>query len=72
MSESKYKYNQGDRVYFSMGDKLPKGWAKVCGSVGSVGPVLIIELEEKIDNYPYTHFYIVDAQVTTEPLENGK
>lgn len=60
------KHKQGERVYFEMGEKLPTGWGKVCGSVG---PVVIIELETPIPNYPYTHTYVLDAQIKTPPKE---
>lgn len=63
MSEQKYKQN--DRIYFSLGEKLPSGWGKVCGVIG---PVIIVELEQPIKGYDFTHTYIVDAQVTTPPL----
>jgi len=58
------KYKQNDRVYFEMGPQLPSGWGKVCGSVG---PVLIIELETPITGYAYTHTYVLDAQIKTPP-----
>ena len=60
----KTKYKQGDRVYFEMGEKLPSGWGKVCGSVG---PVIIIELETPISGYAYTHTYVLDAQIKKNP-----
>jgi hypothetical protein len=65
MNETNNK-KQGDRVYFVMGDKLPSGWGKVCGSVG---PVIIIELETPIQGYNFTHTYILDAQVKEPPKE---
>jgi hypothetical protein len=49
-----------------MGEKLPTGWGKV---VGMVGPVIIIELEKPITGYPFTHTYILDAQVKEPPKE---
>lgn len=63
---TKLKYNQNDRVYFKMGDKLPAGWGKV---TGVVGPVIIIELETPISGYPFTHTYIMDAQICEPPKE---
>lgn len=60
------KYNQGDRVYFSMGEGLPTGWGKVCGFVN---PVVIVELEKPIANYAYTHIYILDKQIVDAPKE---
>jgi hypothetical protein len=64
MSEGKYKHKEGDKVYFEMGEKLPSGWGKVCGIVG---PIIIIELKEKIPNYPFTHTYIIDSQIKEPP-----
>ena len=63
------KYKQGDRVYFEMGEQLPSGYGKVCGSVG---PVIIIELETSIKGYDFTHTYILDAQIKTPPVETPK
>ena len=60
----KYKYNQGDRVYFSLGESLPSGWGKICGIQGLV---YIIELESAVNDYPFTHLYIVDNQVVEPP-----
>jgi len=60
------KYKQNDRVYFVMGEKLPFGWGKVCGSVG---PVIIIELETPIAGYDYTHTYVLDTQIKPAPVE---
>lgn len=65
MSE-KFKYNQGEVVYFVMGEKLPTGYGKVCGSVG---PVIIIELQQPIEGYPFTHTYVMDAQIQEPPKE---
>jgi hypothetical protein len=59
------KYEQGQRIYFEMGEKLPTGWGKVCGVVG---PVIIIELEQPINNYNFTHTYILDNQIK-QPVE---
>lgn len=64
MSE-KYKLN--DRVYFSLGENKPKGWASVCGVQGFV---IIIKPEEQISDYSYTHIYVVDSQITDPPSEN--
>jgi len=63
------KYKQNDRVYFEMGDQLPTGYGKVCGSVG---PVIIIELEVPIKGYDFTHTYILDNQIKTPPIETVK
>jgi hypothetical protein len=60
MNEQRYKqYKQNDRVYFTVGDI--SGWGKVCGQVG---PILIVELETVIANYPFTHTYVMDVQVS--------
>lgn len=61
-----FKYSQGDRVHFSMGDGLPNGWGKVCGIVG---PVIVVELEQAIAGYPFTHTYVIDSQISTDSKE---
>ena len=63
--EKKYKFTQGQRVYFNMGPKAPTGWGKVCGAQG---PIVIVELEQPIKNYPFTHAYVVDTCIS-EPTE---
>jgi hypothetical protein len=68
MNETNNK-KQGDRVYFEMGVQLPTGYGKVCGSVG---PVIIIELEAPIKGYEFTHTYVLDTQIKTPPVETPK
>ena len=58
MSEQKYK--QGDRIYFCLGKDKPTGYAKICGVQGFV---VIIEPEQPIKDYAYSHIYVVDSQV---------
>ena len=65
MNEEKYKLN--DRVYFSLGEGKPFGWATICGVQGFV---IIIKPEEQISDYPYTHIYVVDSQIIELPPEN--
>lgn len=62
----KFKYTQGQRIYFNMGPKLPCGYGKVCGVVG---PIIIVELELPIENYPFTHFYIIENQISSDPTD---
>lgn len=59
--KKKYNYTQNQRVYFNLGATLPCGYGKIAGVVG---PVLIIELEQPIKDYPFTHFYILDSQIS--------
>jgi len=59
-----YKHKQGDRVYFALGPELPKGYGKICGIQGMI---YIVELEEPIKDYPFTHLYIAETQVM-EPV----
>lgn len=68
MNENKYK--QGERIYFSIGEGLPSGYAKIAGCQGLI---YIIEMEGPIKNYPYTHIYVVDNQIVQPPitLEEG-
>lgn len=54
------KYNQGDVITFDLNEKLVDQQGIVCGVVG---PVIIVELKTKLDKYPFTHIYVLDAQV---------
>ena len=73
MSEPKYKYNQGDRVFFNMGNNI-EGWATIAGCstepMEGLGRGWIVALEEprKIDTkvYPYTHIVIFDIMIKNE------
>ena len=77
MSEKKYKYNQGDRVYFSMGQNID-GWAKIIGCstepMEGLGRGWLVELEEprKIDPkvYPFSSIVIFDAMIK-DAVEDG-
>ncbi len=62
------KYKLNDRVYFSLGEGKPKGWASVCGIQGFV---IIIQPEELIKDYPFTHIYIVDSQIVEPPITSS-
>lgn len=75
MSESKYKYKLGDRVFFSMGQGTNiDGWAKIAGCstepMEGLGRGWIVELEEprKIDKkvYPFSHIVIFDVMIKDE------
>ena len=57
------KYKQGDRVFFTLSADR-NGWGKVCGLVG---PVIIIELEQPLEKYDFTHIYVLDTQISGEP-----
>lgn len=67
----KYQYKLGERVYFSFGENMPSGWAKIAGCSTEPMPTLgrgwIVELEEPrtIDSkvYPFTHIVVFDAQI---------
>ena len=75
MSESKYKYNQDDRVYFDMGNNI-KGWAKVKGCSTEpqegLGRGWLVEVEEpcpfdrKI--YPFSTILIFDIMIKDPPV----
>jgi hypothetical protein len=75
MAEDKYKYKLGDRVYFSMGENMPKGWCKIAGCSTEPLPALgrgwIVELEEPrtIDPkvYPFTHIVVFDNMFCEPP-----
>jgi hypothetical protein len=60
----KNKYNQDDKIYFDMGENLPKGFGFVNGVFG---PIIIVRVMEPIKDYNYTHIYVVDKQITTPP-----
>ena len=76
-NKSRYKYNQGDRVYFNMGvGQNIEGWGKIIGCSTEIMPELgrgwIIELEEesrKIDSkiYPFSSIVIFDCMIV-EPI----
>lgn len=76
---NKYKYEQGQRVYFNMGNDI-KGWGKVCGSftdeMPPIGRGWIIEPEEPVPFdkavYPFSHFVAFGCQIRTEEFELGK
>jgi hypothetical protein len=63
-TNKKYNYTQGEKIYFNMGPGLPSGWGKVCGCQG---PIVIIELDQPIKNYPFTCLYIVDKCICDPP-----
>lgn len=72
--EPKYKYNQGDRVYFDMSNNI-EGWAKIVGCSTEPMPPLgrgwIVELEEprKIDTkiYPFSCIVVFDIMLKDGP-----
>lgn len=66
MNEEKYKLN--DRVYFSLGEGKPFGWATICGVQGFV---IIIKPDEQIPEYPFTHIYVVDSQIIELPTDDN-
>jgi len=61
------KYNQDDRVFFSLGENKPSGWGTVCGIQGFV---IILKPDEPIKDYEFSHIYVIDSQITTEPKIN--
>lgn len=65
MSEKTYKYKQDDRVYFDMGENLPKGFGFVNGVFG---PIIILKVETAVKDYPFSHVYVTDSQITEPPL----
>ena len=72
--EPKYKYKQGDRIYFDMSNNI-EGWAKIVGCSTEPMPPLgrgwIIELEEprKIDTkiYPFSSIVVFDIMIKDGP-----
>lgn len=77
MSKNKYKYNLGDRIYFSFGSGV-EGWGKICGCssdhIEEVGRGWIVEIEEegrRINKtvYPFTHIVVFDIAIKEPPTE---
>ena len=77
MSESKYKYKLGDRVFFSMGEGTNiSGWAKIAGCstepMEGLGRGWIVELEDSVNLnktiYPFSHIVIFDAMIKDPPV----
>ncbi len=79
MADEKYKYKLGERVYFSMGDNMPNGYAKIAGCstepIPPLGRGWIVELEQpsSIDPkvYPFTHIVIFDAMIKEPPVKTS-
>lgn len=51
---------QNDEVTFNLNEVSTDIKGKVCGKVG---PIIIVELIDKLKGYDYTHIYIVDSQI---------
>lgn len=51
---------QDDKVTFDLSEKVVNLTGKVCGKLG---PVVIIELDNALQGYAFTHIYIVDSQI---------
>jgi len=51
---------QGDKVTFDLNEKSVNLTGKVCGKLG---PVIIVELDNALQGYAFTHIYIVDTQI---------
>ena len=75
-NESKYKYNQGDRVYFDMKTDGLRGWAKIVGcatdDMPEIGRGWILELEEEsrsVDRstYPFSCIVVFDVMLSDLP-----
>jgi hypothetical protein len=62
----KNKYTQNQRIYFSLGENKPQGWAIVCGVQGFV---IILKPENEIEGYDYTHIYVIDSQIIEPPTD---
>ena len=54
------KLNQNDTVTFDLNENVKGLTGKVCGVIG---PVIIVETDNKLDGYDYTHIYIVESQI---------
>lgn len=75
--EKKYKYSQGQRVYYNLDGKI-KGWATVCGSatdeMPAIGRSWIIEPHEPVPFdkkiYPFSHITAFGCLLDTKEFEN--
>ena len=55
----KYTKKQGEKVKFNLNDKI-----QLTGEInGQIGPMIIVKLDVPIKDYPFTHIYIIDAQI---------
>jgi len=61
-------YKQDQRVYFRVTEGK-EGWATIAGVQGFV---IIIKPEKPIEKYPYSHVYVVDAQLINPPQDDSK
>lgn len=76
---SKYLYEQNQRVYFNLDGKI-KGWARICGAttddLPAVGRCWIIEPEPPTpfdkNVYPFTHISAFSCQLDLTEFEIGK
>ena len=53
--------NQGDKVTFNLNEHIIGLTGKVAGVLG---PVIIVELDMSLKDYPYSHIYVIDTQIT--------
>ena len=54
------EYKQGDKVVFDLNDVSININGMVCGKVG---PIIIVELIDKLKGYDFTHIYVLDSQI---------
>lgn len=54
------KFKQNEKVTFNLNEKVANQTGKVCGVIG---PVIIVELDNKLDGYDFSHIYIVESQI---------
>lgn len=74
--DKKYQYQQGQRVYYNMGNGI-KGWATICGSatdeLPEIGRNWIIEPHEPLPFdkkvYPFSHMTAFGCCLKTEEFE---
>lgn len=61
---SEIKYNQGDRVYFRLGENKPEGWGIICGDYD-----LLLILQPDTPLNKYSHIYVSKTQIVKPPTE---
>jgi len=75
MSNKRYEYGEGQRVYFNIDGKT-KGWGLIrgcCGDYPTIGKQWIVQVEEPVpydlSAYPFSALSVFSVQIRTEPFE---
>lgn len=70
MSTPEYKFDQGDIVAFKQDGKDIYGYVRgvALTPVPGLGATFIVELDERIEGYPYTHIAVPESMLTKQAL----